>query len=280
MVAPALTIYCVFVLYPIGRGLYLSFTDFSGVGEAEWIGLNNYEEILDSAQVREAVRNTIRFTIIVVILQNAIALYLSAALFKLPRIRSLANFSLLLPTVMPIVIVGYVWAAIYSPLGGPLNELLEVLGLGGLKQIWLGDPDTALYSVAATNVWMFAGYSTIIYLANYLAIDGATFEAAKLDGASGLRRWWHLDRHLLAPAMTVNIALSTIGTLRIFELPFVMTGGGPVNATHTLTMVVYESGFGRFRYGFGTAVAVLLLVFTAVVSVFQVTLLRRREARL
>ena len=280
MVLPALLLYAFFVLYPIARGLYLSFTEFSGVGEAHWIGYDNYREMADSPLVRQAVANTIRFTVIVVLAQNVIALYLAAALYRMPRIRRLANFGLLVPTVMPIVVVGYVWAAIYSPIGGPLNEILEMTGLGSLERIWLGDPDTALYAVSAAVVWMFAGYSTIIYVANYLSIPSSVFEATAIDGAQGWRRWWNIDRHLLAPAMTVNLSLSTIGTLRIFEMPFVMTGGGPVNATQTLTMVIFESGFGRFRYGFGTAVAVLLLVLTIIVSVAQVAALRRREARI
>ena len=280
MVAPACLIYGLLTLYPVLRGLYFSFTQYGGVRAATWIGLDNYREMLDDPKVVDAFTNTVMFVIIIVIVQNFLGLLLASMLYRTPRVRRFASFGMLLPAVLPLIIVGYIWLAIYQPLDGPLNALLRLVGLTSLEQFWLGNPSIALPAVAMVTVWMFTGYSMVIYLANYLTIPREVFEACEVDGATGFRRWWRVDRYLLAPSMTVNIALSTIGTLKIFELPFVMTKGGPINSTRTLTMVVFDDAFTRGRYGYGMAVAVVLLVFTVLVGAIQVSWLRYRETRI
>ena len=280
MMAPACLIYGLFTVYPVLRGLYFSFTRYGGVKAATWVGVDNYVEMLGDPKVQNALTNTVMFAVVVVVVQNSVALTLASMLYRAPSVRRLASFTLLTPAVLPLIIVGYIWLAIYNPLNGPLNASLRLVGLGSLEQLWLGNPSVALLAVAMVNVWMFTGYSMVIYLANYVAIPRELFEACEVDGATGFRRWWRVDRYLLAPSMTVNIALSTIGTLKIFELPYVMTRGGPVNSTRTLTMVVYDDAFTTGRYGYGTAVAVVLLVFTVLVSAIQVSWLRYRETRI
>ena len=280
MIAPACLIYGLFTVYPVLRGLYFSFTRYGGVKASTWIGLDNYVEMLGDPKVQNALTNTVMFAVVVVVVQNGLALALASMLYRAPSVRRLASFTLLMPAVLPLIIVGYIWLAIYNPLNGPLNASLRLVGLGSLEQLWLGNPSIALFAVAMVTVWMFTGYSMVIYLANYVTIPRELFEACEVDGATGLRRWWRVDRYLLAPSMTVNIALSTIGTLKIFELPYVMTRGGPVNSTRTLTMVVYSDAFTTGRYGYGMAVAVVLLVLTVLVSAIQVSWLRHRETRI
>ena len=280
MIAPACLIYGLFTVYPVLRGLYFSFTRYGGVKAATWVGVDNYVEMLGDPKVQNALTNTVMFAVVVVVVQNGLALALASMLYRAPSVRRLASFTLLMPAVLPLIIVGYIWLAIYNPLNGPLNASLRLVGLGSFEQLWLGNPSIALFAVAMVTVWMFTGYSMVIYLANYVTIPRELFEACEVDGATGLRRWWRVDRYLLAPSMTVNIALSTIGTLKIFELPYVMTRGGPVNSTRTLTMVVYSDAFTTGRYGYGMAVAVVLLVLTVLVSAIQVSWLRHRETRI
>ena len=280
MIAPACLIYGLFTVYPVLRGLYFSFTRYGGVKAATWVGVDNYVEMLGDPKVQNALTNTVMFAVAVVVVQNGLALALASMLYRAPSVRRLASFTLLMPAVLPLIIVGYIWLAIYNPLNGPLNASLRLVGLGSFEQLWLGNPSIALFAVAMVTVWMFTGYSMVIYLANYVTIPRELFEACEVDGATGLRRWWRVDRYLLAPSMTVNIALSTIGTLKIFELPYVMTRGGPVNSTRTLTMVVYSDAFTTGRYGYGMAVAVVLLVLTVLVSAIQVSWLRHRETRI
>jgi raffinose/stachyose/melibiose transport system permease protein len=182
--------------------------------------------------------------------------------------------------MMAFVAVGYLWSFIYSPLGGPLDLAMNALGLHSLEKIWLGDPQTALLSIAFVYIWMYTGYSATIFLANYLAIDPSQLEAAQLDGARGWKRFRTIDWPLLAPSLTINVTLSVIGSLRVFDLPFIMTQGGPNNATQTISLDIYNSSFANFQFAYGTTLAVALLLLTVLVGVTQATLLRRREVDL
>lgn len=280
LIAPAALLFAAFVIYPLLRGIELSFTDAIGPNGGAFVGLTNYVHAMADPTVRRALSNTLVYTVVVVVVQNALALLVAFWLFKLDRVRNVVRAGLLLPAMMAFVAVGYLWSYIYSPLGGPLNVVMDALGLHSLEQVWLGDPHTALMAIAAIYVWMFLGYTATIYLANYMSIAPSLIEAANLDGASGWRRFWNIDWHLLAPSFTINITLSVIGSLRVFDLPFIMTQGAPEDATQTLSLVIYNNSFANFQFAYGTTLAVGLLVLTVVVGVIQATLLRRREADL
>jgi len=266
-----------FLLYPAFRGLIMSFTNAQGVVGGHFIGLDNYRQLLSDQTIRAALVNSVLFTVIIVVVQNTLGLGLAYWLHAVPAVRGFVRPGLLVPAMMSTVVVGYVWQFIYSPLGGPLDLIMGGLGLGRFETVWLGNNHTALAAIAVANIWMYLGYSTTIFLSNYLAIPNEIFEAAKTDGAGGWQRFRRVDWHLLGPSLTVNLTISVIGTLRIFELPFVMTGGGPANATETLNLDIYTTSFGLFQFGYGTAMAVLLLVLTLAVAWPQVVLLRRRE---
>jgi ABC-type sugar transport system permease subunit len=255
----------------------MSFTDAQGIMGGTFVGAANYVHLAHDADFVDAMRNTLEFAVIIVIVQNAVGLALASWMRNQAAVRNLARSALLLPTMMAFVVVGYVWSFIYSPLGGPLNSLLKFAHLGALQQVWLGDTRTALLAIAVSSIWMYLGYTTTIYLAGYLAIPHEVMEAATLDGASGWTHFWRIDWPLLGPALTVSITLSSIGSLRIFELPLVMTGGGPAGATDTLSSFVYRISFTNFNFGYGTAIATSLLVVTILIAVTVTTVLRRRE---
>lgn len=276
-ILPAAAIFGVFAIYPTIRGLALSLTNVQGVAGGQFVGAANYARLVHDTSFRAALRNTLEFTVVIVIVQNALGVAVASWMRNQPAVRNIARGGLLLPCMMAFITVGYVWSFIYSPLGGPLNSLLSLLHLGSLQQIWLGDPKTALLAISASSIWMYLGYTATIYLSGFLAIPTEVTEAAQIDGASGWARFWRVDWPLLAPALTVSVTLSTIGTLRIFELPLVMTHGGPVGATQTLSLFVYEKSFASFDFGYGTAVATILLVVTVALVAVVTTLLRRRE---
>jgi raffinose/stachyose/melibiose transport system permease protein len=275
--APATLLYALFVLYPTAQSVALSFTDARGVRGGSFIGLANYRQMLHDPQVLAALKNTLVYTVVVVVVQNALALGVAYWLFSAPRVRNLARTGLLLPAMMALVAVSYLWSFIYSPLGGPLNAVMDGLGLHSLEQSWLGDTHTALMAIAGSYIWMYLGYTATIYLSCYLSIPASVMEAASLDGARGWRRFRTIDWPMLAPALTVNVTLSTIGSLRVFDLPFIMTDGGPANSTQTLSYVIFQDSFKDFHFAYGTSVAVLLLLITITVGVVLTTLLRRRE---
>lgn len=279
-IIPAFILYTIFMMYPLFNGVALSFTQFAGVGEAKWIGIGNYQEILTNNLYIKILLNTLFYTFLVVFFQNGIGLILAALLHNLAFVRNLFRSALLIPSMMSLVIAGYVWQYLYSPVGGGLNESLAAIGLTKWQQIWLGDPSIALISVASVHIWMYIGYSTAIFLAGFASISTEVQEAAKMDGASSLKRFFHVDLPLLAPAMTVNITLSTINSLKSFEFPYIMTSGGPDNATMTLGLKIFRLIFAEYKFGMAASLSVVLIVMVAFIAVVQNRYLRSREDRI
>ncbi|SFR52500.1 carbohydrate ABC transporter membrane protein 1, CUT1 family (TC 3.A.1.1.-) [Yoonia tamlensis] len=274
---PALIVLAVFFVYPIALTFYYSFTDFTGVGTPEYAGLKNYDRIMSRSRYPEALKVTILFTLIVVTVQTLAGLFIATLLQRLPAVRNFARAALFTPAMMSFVIVGYLWQFIYSPFNGGLNALLTSVGLESLTRAWLGDPSTALFAIAIAHVWMFTGYTTAIFLAGYANIPGDIEEAGKLEGANSLQRFWYLELPLLAPSVTINVMLSTIGTLKTFELPFIMTKGGPDGATRTLSLEIIENLFGAYKFGFASSLSIVMLVIVIIVAFVQNKFLRGRE---
>lgn len=274
---PALLVFAVFTLYPLVNAVRLSFTSFTGVGEAKWIGWENYRAIFTDPAYLGVLKVTVGYALVVVVVQNFLGLLIAALLYSLPKVRNMARVALLVPSMYAAVIAAFIWEYLYSPLGGGLNEVLKAIGLGGWQQVWLGDPSIALFSVAAVQIWMYVGYSTAIFLAGFLSIPPELHDAAQMDGANAWQRFTRIDIPMLAPAFTVNITLSTIGTLKAFEMPLVLTHGGPDGATTTLGLQIFESLFSEYKFGFSSALAIVMLVLTIVIVYVQNTLLRRRE---
>ncbi len=274
---PAILVIGAFFVYPILLSLRLSFTDFTGVGIPNDVGWKNYERIFTRSRYLDAFTTTILFTVIVVVVQTALGLFFAALLHRLPAVRNLCRAALFTPAMMSFVIVGYVWQFIYSPFNGGLNSALAAIGLESLQHNWIGDPNTALIAVAFAHIWMFTGYTTAIFLAGYAAIPSDLEEASKLEGARSWQRFRHIEVPLLAPSFTINIMLSTIGTLKTFELPFIMTRGGPDGATRTLSLHIIDSLFGKYKFGFASALSIIMLLLVVLVAYVQNRYLRSRE---
>lgn len=277
---PALFLYLAFTIYPVMKGISLSMTEYAGVGEATWVGLENYQEIFQDQRYLQVLKNTLVYGVVVVIFQNGLGLIFAAILNSIPAVRDALRTALLVPSMLSLVIAGYVWQYLYAPMGGGLNELLASFGMSSMQQVWLGDSNIAIFSVAAVHVWMFVGYSTAIFLAGYAGISSEVKDAARVDGVSPVKSFFHIDIPLLAPAITVNITLATIGTLKSFEFPFIMTGGGPDYATMTLGLKIFQLIFQDFKYGSAAALSVIMIVLVAVITIIQNSYLRSREDRI
>ncbi|MCF7352947.1 sugar ABC transporter permease [Vibrio sp. CK2-1] len=277
---PALFLYLTFTIYPVMQGVSLSMTQYAGIGEAKWIGLENYQAIFQDHRYLQVLKNTLVYGITVVIFQNGLGLIFASILYNIPKVRNMLRTALLVPSMLSLVIAGYIWQYLYSPLGGGLNELLASIGLGSLQQVWLGDSQIAIFSVAAVHVWMFVGYSTAIFLAGYAGISSEVKDAARVDGVSPIKSFFYIDIPLLAPAITVNITLATIGTLKSFEYPFIMTGGGPDYSTMTLGLRIFMLIFQEFKYGMAAALSVVMIVFVALITILQNSYLRSREDKI
>lgn len=277
---PAILIYTIVSIYPLINGVHLSFTDSSGGPRADWVGLDNYVQLFNDSRLWPALRNTLVYAVVVVVFQNLFGLMLARGLFYRPRIRRFVTALILLPTLVSGVMAAFIFSYIFAT-DGALNALLGALHLEFLQRVWLGDPSTALYAVAAVNIWGYSGYSAIIYLAGYVSIDKEMLDAAEVDGATGFKRFRYIEWPLIATALTVNLALNVIGALRVFELPLVMTAGGPAGSTTTLNMLIYTDLFGgRGAFAYAISIAMFSLVLVVVIAIALTTLLRSRERRL
>lgn len=277
-VVPALVVYGVVVLYPSLAGVMYAFTDWSGIGGFSFTGLDNFRTLLDDSRALESVGNTLLLTMAVVVVQNGVGLLLALGVHTNIRSRALLRLIFFAPAVVSPVMVAILWKYVYNPENGAgLNGVLGAIGLGGLRQDWLGDPSLALWSVAAMVVWQYAGYSMVVFLAGLQGVPAELHEAARIDGADSWQRFRHVTWPLLAPALTINLMLSTIGGLKLFDQVYAATNGGPGTASETLSTVLYKEAFVYGKFGYSTAVALVLALFVAAVSLVQLHHLRARE---
>jgi multiple sugar transport system permease protein/raffinose/stachyose/melibiose transport system permease protein len=281
-VLPAFVLFTVFVIVPAINAISLSFTNFDGVNTKamHYIGLANYAEMLHSTRVHNALKNTIVMTVALMVLENAIALLLAVVVDNVRWCKNWFRSFFYIPGLVSGIIVGFIWAILANYNFGVINQLLDHLHLGFLKQDWLGDQRFSLATVILTTVWKGTGFYMIIYLAALQGVPQELGESALIDGASRLQKFRHITFPLLAGAVTVNMTLSMIGGLRVFDQIATTTDGGPGFATETLTYIIYKVAFGELRQGFGTALSIALFLLILIASVIQTTLLRRREVQL
>jgi raffinose/stachyose/melibiose transport system permease protein len=271
--APALFVYALVVLYPAISGVFYAFTDWSGIGEdMSFVGLANFRTLLDDEQAMGSIGNTLLLTVAIVAVQNGIGLLLALGVHAKLRSRALLRVIFFAPVVVSPVMVAFLWKYIYNP-----DPSAGLNGLLGLDVNWLGDPSVALWSVAGMVVWQYAGYSMVIFLAGLEGVPKELHEAAMIDGAGTFQRFRYVTWPLLAPALTINMMLSTIGGLKLFDQIFATTNGGPGYATETLSTVLYKQAFVFGKFGYSTAIALVLALFVAAVSLVQVYYLRNRE---
>jgi raffinose/stachyose/melibiose transport system permease protein len=274
---PAMLLFAFVVLVPSARGVYYAITDWDGLDpNFALIGLGNFATMLGDADAMRAVGHTLLIAVSITIIQNGLGLLLALGVNSAIKSRNVLRVFLFAPAVITPVVTAYLWRNLLGP-DGAVNSLLSSVGLAGWRQDWLGDPDLALWSVVAVIVWQFAGYSMVIFLAGLQSVPREIFEAADLDGAGPVRRFWSVTRPLLAPAFTVNLMLSIIGGIKLFDQVYALTGGGPGHATDTLSTLIYKDAFTLGEFGYSIALAVVLTIIVAVVSTGQYVVLSRNE---
>jgi raffinose/stachyose/melibiose transport system permease protein len=275
---PALLIYLGIVIYPSLAGAAYAFTDWSGLGKASWVGFENFKNLFTDAQSFGALKNTLKLTVFIVVVQNAIGLGLALGVHTRIKSRFLLRTIFFAPAVLSPVVLAFLWKYMFNPdHGSGLNALLGFFGLDFLQQNWLGDPGVALWAIGLTVVWQYAGYSMVIFLAALQGIPQELEEAAALDGAGRFQRFWHVVLPLIAPAVTINLTLSTIGGLKLFDQVFAITGGGPGYASETLSTLIYKQAFVFGKYGYSTAVALVLALLVSGLAILQMRYLQSRE---
>ena len=276
MVVPALVFYAVAVLIPSAQGAVLGFTDWNGLlPEYDFVGFDNFVEIFTTPASLSALWHTFFLAVAITVIQNGIGLLLALGVNSHIKSRNFLRVLLFAPAVVMPVVVAYLWQYLLAPTGA-INSLFAAIGLPGLAQSWLGDPTLALWSIVVTVVWQFAGYSMVIFLANLQSIPEDVIEASALDGANAWQRFWYVVRPLLAPSITINLMLSIIGGLKMFDQVWVLTQGGPGGATETISTLLYRNAFQFGEFGYGIALGLVLTVFVAIVAGIQYRVIGRR----
>lgn len=257
---PLLLVFGLFSWWPILRSLVLSFQRTNLVTAAEWVGLDNFTRVFADPLLGTAAWNTLWFTILAVLIGFPVPILLAVFIGELRRARGLASVLAYIPVIIPPVVAVLLWKQIFDPsANGVLNSLLGVVGIGPLP--WLQDSLTAMPSIVIQATWAGFGTTTIIYLAALMSAPPELYEAAELDGASILRRAWHITLPHLRKVILLMLILQVIGTFQVFTEPFVMTGGGPNNSTLTLLMLIFRYAFVVGDYGKATALSLLLAIF-------------------
>ncbi|HYD51674.1 MAG TPA: sugar ABC transporter permease [Gemmatimonadaceae bacterium] len=280
-VAPALLVIGVFFLLPVLASLVLSLTDFDIYAVADpantrFVGLGNYARLFASPDFWRALGNTFYFALVGGPI--SIAVSLGAALLidhRLVRWRGLFRTMYFVPFVTTLVAVAIVWRYIYHPQYGLLNWALGGLGIDPVD--WLGDPRWAMPAIILMAVWKNFGYNMLIFLAGLQAVPRELYEAAELDGAGAWRRFWHVTLPMLAPTLVFVSVITMIGYFQLFAEPYVMTRGGPLRATTSLVLLMYEEGFRWWRMGYAAALAFVLFLVIIVATLVQMKLQPKEE---
>ncbi|MFD9946636.1 carbohydrate ABC transporter permease [Nonomuraea sp. NPDC059023] len=266
-VLPAVGLFAIFKLYPIAWSFVLSLFRTDGALQT-FAGTANYERLAGDPLFWTALRNTALIMVVQVPLMLGIAIALAVA-FNSPLLKMKAFFRLgfFLPMVTGLVAYGILFGVLLNPQGGLVNWFL---GLFGVPEIpWLTDTLWARIAVGLALTWHYTGYNAVIYLARLQALPKDHYDAASVDGAGAWRRFWHVTLPGLRPVLLLTVVMSTIGTLQLFDEPYVLTGGGPDNATLTLGMYLYMNGFRYFDFGYASAIAYALAVIIAILGIVQ-----------
>jgi ABC-type sugar transport system permease subunit len=276
--APFLALFAAFMALPILASLAISFTSL-GLGDltaplgAPFAGLDNYRQLLGDEKFRQAAFNTAYFAVVGVVATLAAGLAAATGLNRaLGRLRTLFRVGYYLPVVTSIVAVAVIWRFLLDPEFGLVNGLLHQLGLAGPN--WLGSPALAMPAIIAIAVWRNLGNAMVLYLAGLQGIPREVSEAAEIDGANAWREFWRVTFPLLRPTTLFAAVITTIGYLQLFEEPLVMTNGGPLNHTLSVSLYMYREGFSFFHLGYASAIAYTLFVVIAAVTALQFRLLR------
>ncbi len=259
---PALILFCGVLIAPIGASAYYSFFDWNGFGEKLWVGFSNYKELFTSDEISflKALCNSLLLAALSVFLQLPLALALALTLGKKIRGERAFLSVYFMPVLISTVVIGQLWLKIYNPSYGILNVFLRAVGLDSWTRIWLGTKETALGAVLVPTLWQYVGYHMLLLYAGVKSVPTELREAGMLDGATD----WQINRYIVLPYIKPIIRISVIfaitGSLKSFDLIYVLTNGGPFHSTEVPSTLMISMLFLRNRYGMGSTIAVLLII--------------------
>ncbi len=275
---PALIIYIIVMIIPLFTGLYYSMTDWDGIRKSiNYIGFQNFSEAFRDSKLLNATKVTFLFAIVYTSTHNIIGLIAAKIFLKNNALNGFCKASLFLPYVLSTLCVSYIWNYMYSPIDGVINGILAWIGISETPINFLGDPKYALYSAVLTQLWQAFGFTFIIYIAGLKGIPKSYYEAASIDGANGWAKFKCIELPLLAPVTKILLVVDFIACLKLFDLFYIMTKGGPGYHTETYTLMIFREAFSNSRMGYSTAISIILFLIILAATSIQITILNKRE---
>lgn len=280
---PGLLAFTIIVIVPFVANIYISFTEWRGVGDPEWVGLDNYERAMDDDTFWASFENNLQLVISMTVIPTVIGLLLAVFIYDNiaknfgKTASSFFRAGFYIPQIMPLVVAAIVWRWIYQPNWGILNWSLDALGAGNLQQNWLGDRDYALKSIMGMMIWFQLGYPLVIFMAALQRVDPQLYEAADIDGASWLQKVFQITVPLIRPEIFVVVLTTAIHSMKVFAPVYAMTRGGPGRATIVASYFSYKNFFETSRVGYGAAIATLLTSIIILMSIGFVIIQTRQE---
>jgi ABC-type sugar transport system permease subunit len=273
---PGLCLFTLAVVIPLFMGARYSFTNWDGLSKSvHYIGWDNYVRAFSDSDLWGALVNTFKYALIITVLVNILSLMLALLLDSYLKFKKVFRTIFFLPGVISIVLSGFIWKYNYA-IGFP--SLFSLFGLDVSSP--LGDPNYALFGLVLIAVWQGIGAPMIIYIAGLQGVSGELVESAKIDGANTRQSFFHITLPLIAPSITINMLLVLTGSLKVFDLVYVTTSGGPAFATEVITTFIFKNSFNNFQAGYGTALSMIFFLILVLVTIVQISIFRRREVEL
>jgi raffinose/stachyose/melibiose transport system permease protein len=274
-VLPILLLFLVVVIGPSFAAVYYSFTDWSGIGPAEWVGLENFRKLLfQDTSFRKAFTNNVIWMAIFLTVPVAMALLAAAVLAPVKRGGMLFRAAIFVPYILPTVIVAQTWRNLLSPTQG-VGAALADAGIAGLDTAFLGQSSTALYAIAFVNNWQWWGFLMVLFLAAMQNISRELYEAARIDGATRWDEFRHITIPGIKPTLVFMLLMTAIWSFLIFDYVYILTQGGPAGASEVLGTLLYKNAFNRFEAGYASALGLTMSFFAGVIICIYIALRRR-----
>lgn len=275
--APALIFYIAFLLIPMLGAFYYSFTDWNGLNkDYDLIGFANFVEVFkDDPDFINSLLFTLKYVVVMVVLQNVLALFLAVLIESRTRSKGLFRTLFFMPNMISVIISAFMWTFIFSQV---LPQIAEKTVFTFLNQSWIGDPNFSFYSILIVSLWNGVGYMMIIYLAGLQGVPQSLKEAAVIDGANAWQRFRSVTLPMITPAITICLFLTLNSSFKVFEVVYGLTGGGPGRSTQVVTMNIYEEAFSNnFRYGYASAKSIILFAMVLILTLIQISITKKRE---
>jgi raffinose/stachyose/melibiose transport system permease protein len=280
---PGIIAFLIIIIIPFLINVGISFTKWDGINAPIWIGLSNYQRLIGDSVFWQSFKNNLILLIAMTVIPLIVGLLLATFLFDYitnnfgQRVSSFFRAGFYLPQILPSAVIGIVWAWILDPDWGVVNYVLKAIGFTAWTHDWLGDPSTALLAVMVIMVWFQIGYPVVIFMAALQRVDPELLEAASIDGASWLQKFYYITIHLIQPEILVVILTTTIYTLKIFGQVYVLTRGGPGNATSVPSYYAYKNFFETQQVGYGSTVSLAMAVIIILLTIVFITIQSRQE---